>query len=93
LETSIRSSAAISVAICSAVRPRKARARAAALTLPCPRQALLDEAAAEVSVDQARLDAANRLAKRRVADPFLALKPRKSPKFENPRQTFPQAKL
>ena len=54
---------------------------AAALSLADARQALLDQTAPEVGVYKPRLDAAYGLAKSRVANPFLALKPRKTLQF------------
>src|SRR5271170_933950 len=65
---------------------RDHRAVAAALSMSGARQALLDQTTAEIGVHEPRLDADYGLAKARVADPFLALKPRKTPQFEYPRQ-------
>jgi hypothetical protein len=62
---------------------------AAALSLSGSRQALFDQTAPEVGAYKPRLDAAYGLAKSRVANPFLALKPRKTLQFVYLGQTAP----
>jgi hypothetical protein len=61
--------------------------------LTSPRQALLDQSAAEVRVHTACLDPGYRPAEDIVTDPVFALKPHKALQFVYPRQTSSDKKL
>jgi hypothetical protein len=62
----------------------------AALSFTTPRYPLLDEAVAEVSIDQAAFGATYRVAQRGIIDAFFALKAREMLRPENP-QAYPAA--
>src|SRR5581483_2336066 len=63
---------------------RDDRAEAAALALALAGHALLDEAAAQIGIDQALADIAHRLGQGRIVDPLPPLKPRERLALEHP---------